>query len=306
MVEPIDLRRLQVLRLVHEHGTVTAAAAWLHLTPSAVSHQIRQLSAELGVALLERTGRRVRLTPAGHRLVAHADELHARWEQARADLTDPLDAQSGLLRLCGFPTAVAGLLAPAAAQLRTECPRLTVRIREVETDQGFGLLLAGDVDIAVVVPTLTTPPLTNTKFCQQPLLEEPLDLLVPDGHPMATQPDAALIDTARDPWILAEPGSCDFYELVQAACATAGFTPEVAHHAKDAVAVSALVARGLGVALAPRLAAVRPQHGAVRIPLRGEPRPNRRIMACIRPGSHDHPTIKRGLDALRTVALDTP
>ncbi|MGH3366328.1 MAG: LysR family transcriptional regulator [Nocardioidaceae bacterium] len=302
MVEPVDLRRLQVLRLVHERGTVTSAAELLHLTPSAVSHQIRQLSRELGVPLLERTGRRVRLTPAAQRLIGHADALHARWEQAHAELADPLDARGGLLRMCGFPTAVAGLLAPAADYLRTECPRLSVHVSEAETEQGFGLLLAGDVDIAVVLPTMAAPPLTNTKFSQQPLMEEPLDLLVPEDHPLATRAEVQLIDVARDPWVLAAAGSCDFYELVQAACATAGFTPEVAHHAKDAVAVSALVASGLGVALAPRLAAVHLQKGAVRIPLRGHPRPTRRLLACVRPGSEDHPSIERGLDALRTVA----
>ncbi|MFB9837268.1 LysR family transcriptional regulator, partial [Actinoallomurus acaciae] len=83
MIESVDLRRLQVLRLVHRHGTVTAAADVLHLTPSAVSHQLRQLARETGVALLEPDGRRVRLTPAGRALVAHADALHAGWERAR-------------------------------------------------------------------------------------------------------------------------------------------------------------------------------------------------------------------------------
>ena len=91
MVEPIDLRRLQLLRLVHEHGTVTAAAGRVHLTPSAASHQLRQLSRDLGVPLLEPTGRNVRLTQADEKLVAHADALHARWEQARADLSETVD-----------------------------------------------------------------------------------------------------------------------------------------------------------------------------------------------------------------------
>jgi DNA-binding transcriptional LysR family regulator len=302
MVDPIDLRRLQMLRLVHEHGTVTAAAALVHLTPSAVSHQLRQLSRELGVPLLEQAGRRVRLTPAGEKLVGHADAMQARWEQARADLDD--DA-SGTLRLCGFPTAVAGLLAPAAARLAAEFPQLGVRVSETESEEGFGLLLAGEVDIAVVVPSMETPPLSSAKFHQEPLLEEPLDLLVPKGHRLAGRAGVALTDTARERWILAAQGSCDFYELVQAACTSAGFAPEVVHRAKDAVAVSALVAGGLGVALAPRLAALQsPDGGAVRVAVRGHPRPSRRVMACLRRGSEDQPVVKRGLDALRAVAAD--
>jgi molybdate transport repressor ModE-like protein len=301
MVEPIDLRRLQMLRLVHQHGTVTAAAALAHLTPSAVSHQLRQLSREVGVPLLEQSGRRVRLTPAGQKLVAHADALQARWEQARADLDDD---ESGLLRLCGFPTAVAGLLGPAAEHLAAECPQLSVRITEIETDEAFGLLLAGEVDVAVVVPSMETPPPSSAKFHLETLLEEPLDLLVPKGHRLSGSASAALVDTVHDPWILAARGTCDFYELVQAAWTTVGFAPEVAHQAKDAIAVSALVASGLGVALAPRLAALRSYDGgAVRVPLRGEPRPSRRIVACVRRGSEDQPAVKRGLDALRAVAV---
>jgi DNA-binding transcriptional LysR family regulator len=302
MVESVDLRRLQVLRVVHECGTVTAAAGLLHLTPSAVSHQLRQLSREVGVPLLERTGRLVRLTPAGLRLVGHADELHARWEQARADVGGAVEEECGALRMAGFPTAVAALLAPAAAQLREEHPRLEVHVSEVETVDGFGRLLAGEVDLAVVVPTFGTPPLNSRKFHQELLLEEPLDLLVPAGHRLAGAETVFLTEVARDPWVLAARGSCDFYELVQAACTAAGFNPEVVHHAKDVVAIFALVAHGLGVALTPRLTAVHPHPGVHRVSLGGTPQPSRRLTACVRRGSEDQPVIKRGLDALRVAA----
>src|SRR4051812_42787370 len=82
----IDLRRLRVLRVLAEHGTVTAAAAALHLTPSAVSHQLRQLGRDLDVDLLSHEGRNVRLTPAARVLLEHADVLNAQWERAKADL----------------------------------------------------------------------------------------------------------------------------------------------------------------------------------------------------------------------------
>lgn len=302
MVEPVDLRRLQVLRAVHECGTVTAAAALLHLTPSAVSHQLRQLSREVGVPLLERTGRRVRLTPAGLRLVGHADALHARWEQARADVSGYAEVETGPLRMCAFPTALAALLAPAAAMLREEHPHLEVHVSEAETLDGFGMLLSGEVDLAVVVPTLGSPPLGSPKFHQEPLLEEPLDLLVPAGHRLAGRETATLEEVAHEPWVLAAQGTCDFYELAQAACTAAGFNPEVVHHAKDVIAVLALVGHGLGVALTPRLTVVQPHPGVRRLTLRGSPRPSRRLLACVRRGSEDQPVIKRGLDAVRVAA----
>lgn len=78
----IDLRRLHVLRAVSHYGTVTAAARALHFTPSAASQQIRQLARDLDVDLLEPQGRGVRLTPAAESLLAHADAIEARWDEA--------------------------------------------------------------------------------------------------------------------------------------------------------------------------------------------------------------------------------
>lgn len=307
MIESVDLRRLHVLRLVHRYGTVTAAADLLHLTPSAVSHQIRQLSRETGTPLLEPDGRRVRLTAAGRTLVGHADALHARWEEAQADLAAAgTDGSAGLVRLCGFPTAVAGLLAPAAQRLQATCPRLAVRISESETAGGFDLVLAGAADIAIVVPVPDGPPLDDAKFDQQPLLEEPVDLLAPPDHPLVSRDAVTLADAAREPWVLAAPGSCDFYQIAVTACTAAGFTPNVAHQAKDWASVCALVARGLGIALVPRLAQLPAGPGVVRLRLAGTPAPVRRILTCVRRGSGRRPVIRRGLETIQEVSRQLP
>ncbi|MGA4949557.1 LysR family transcriptional regulator [Streptomyces lydicamycinicus] len=104
MIDP----RLQTLRVLHQWGTVTATAEALHLTPSTVSQQLRQLSARLGLELLEPAGRNVRLTPAALALVEHADALFVRWEEARADLAGYADGVAGRLRITGVATAIAG------------------------------------------------------------------------------------------------------------------------------------------------------------------------------------------------------
>ncbi|MQA27763.1 MAG: LysR family transcriptional regulator [Micromonosporaceae bacterium] len=302
----VDMRRLHVLRMVAQHGTVTAAATAVHLTPSAVSHQLRQLAHEVGVALLEPNGRRVRLTAAGESLVAYADTLHADWERARGELAaHAADGGAGVLRMCGYPTVIAALLAPAAKALAETHPRLTVRITEAESDGGFDLLLAGEADIAIVVPGGETPPLDDPKFDQRPLLEEPLDLFVPADHPLAGKPDVELIDAAHEPWIIPAPGSSDCAQLVSTACTAAGFSPRIVHQAKDVLAVAALVASGLGVALEPRLAPA-PSHCQVaRIPLR-HPAPSRHILTCVRRGSEQQPAIALGLAALRELSRDLP
>jgi DNA-binding transcriptional LysR family regulator len=291
-----------VLRAVHHHGTVTSAAEALHLTPSAVSQQIRQLSRELGVPLLQPQGRRIKLTAAAHVLLDHADALSVRWEQARADLASHVDGDAGRLRLCGFPTGLATLLAPAAAQLAKTSPELGVSIVEAEANDCFDRLLADRADLAVLIPTPDSPPRDDPRFDQEPLIDEPQDLLVPAGHPLATRESVTLAEAAGEPWISPEPGTCDQHHVVVSACIAAGFTPHVAHYATEWVGVSALVGSGLGVSLVARLVPIPGEHAVVRVRLRGNPQPTRRILTCTRRGGRDHPSIARGLAALREIA----
>ncbi|MDN5895801.1 MAG: LysR family transcriptional regulator, partial [Nocardioides sp.] len=101
--------RLQALRLVAQHGTVTAAAAASHYTPSAVSAQLRSLAHEVGTPLMERQGRGIRLTEAAMVLIEHADEVASGWEEARARAASLAGPRGGRLTLCGFSTAAATL-----------------------------------------------------------------------------------------------------------------------------------------------------------------------------------------------------
>lgn len=307
MNDAVDLRRLHVLRLINAHGSVTAAATALHLTPSAVSHQMRQLAREVGIDLLEPHGRGVRLTAAGRSLVQHADALQAGWERAKADLAAHGEGPTGPVRLAGFSTAVAGLLAPAAAALRESRPQLQVQVHEVEGSMdGFELLLSGDADVAITVPLSEAPPLDDTRFDQQPLLTEPLDLLTSCDHPLATAVGATLADAAGEPWIVSGPGPCDLRPMTLAACSAAGFSPRIAHHGKTNGGLAALVGRGFGVTLMPRLASLPEDPPVARVPLAGDPPPSRRLLAAVRRGSEEQPHVALALDAIRTVAQSLP
>lgn len=299
----VDLRRLGVLRMIAHHGTVTAAAEALHLTPSAVSHQMRQLSRELQVDLLAPQGRGVVLTPAARRLLHHADVLHAGWERAKADLAAHVDGPTGVVRLTGFSTVVAGLFVPAAAALRASHPGLEVEIVEVEGSlDGFDRLLSATSDLALVVPIPGVPPLDDGRFTQRQLLTEPLDLLVPVDHPLAARAEVALTDAAEEPWVLSSPGPCDLRPMVLAACAAAGFSPPVAQYAKTNGALAAVVSAGFGVTLMPRLADLPQNHPVKRVPLVGDPPPSRRILAATRRGSENQPHVAAVWDALLRVA----
>ncbi|MBA0052752.1 LysR family transcriptional regulator [Streptomyces sp. AJS327] len=298
----IDLRRLSVLRAVAHYGTVTAAAEAVHLTPSAASQQIRQLSKELDVALLERHGRRVRLTPAARGLLRHADRIAEYWQEAEAELhTAHPTALRGHVRLAGFPTAVCSLLAPLAAQLRAEGPDLTVELRQAEPGECFDLLFSGDADLAVVEATTDSPPLNDARFHQRPLMDDAFDLLTPADHPLATGPAPKLGELADEPWILAAP-PCSARQLVLAACTSAGFTPAIAHQVSEWSVVATLVAHGLGIALVPRVVQLPPQLNLARTPLDGEVRPFRRLLRVVRSGDERHPTIAAAASRLDALA----
>ncbi|MEU4965002.1 LysR family transcriptional regulator [Streptomyces smyrnaeus] len=293
--------RLRILQMVAEHGTVTAAARVLHYTPSAVSYQLRQLAAEVGAELVVQQGRGIRLTNAARVLLRHAERLHEQWELARAELAAVGTEPTGQITLCGFSTAASRLLPPAAAGLRDTYPHLTVRIIEAEPDRCFDLLLSEEADLALLVVTADSPPMTDHRFDQRPLLDDPLDLVVPWDHPLAGQQRVTLADAAREPWILGNPGTT-YHQLVLTACMSAGFTPHIAHYADEWDTGTALVAHGFGVILVPRLAQLREDSPLARLPLHGEPAPARRIMSVTRPGARQIPTLTRALETITATA----
>ncbi|MPY58219.1 LysR family transcriptional regulator [Streptomyces spongiae] len=295
----IDLRRLHVLRAVAHYGTVTAAARALHFTTSAASQQIRQLARDLDVDLLEPQGRGVRLTPAAQSLLAHADAIQARWEQAELDLRADHGSPAGVLRTSGFPVAVSVLLAPAAARLRALHPRLSVRIQEAGVPESFDLLFEGEIDLAVVEATPQNPPLADERFDQQPLLDDPFDLVVPEDHPLAGRERVDLADAAHEDWIAPVPESpCRPH--VMSACGGAGFSPNVVHHALDWNVTAHLVAHRLGVALIPRLAQLTPHLPITRVGCTGDP--HRKLLTCTRGGAAQRPAVVAVLRELRMVA----
>lgn len=297
MIDP----KLTVLQLVAQHGTVTAAAAALHYTPSAVSYQLRQLSEELGVELLTQRGRGIQLTAAARTVLRHADALHAQAERARAELAAITEQPSGTFTLCGFSTAATHLLPPAAASLRERYPQLQVRVIEAEPARCFDLLLAGDADLALVINTADTPSTADERFDQQPLLDDPLDLVVPNHHWLTERRGVTLADAADEPWIVGRPEST-YHHLVRTACMSAGFTPHIAHYADEWDTGTALVAHDFGIILVPRLARLPEDWPVVRLPLQGQPAPARRILAATRLGRRDHPAIAASLATIGATA----
>ncbi|MGW8379863.1 LysR family transcriptional regulator [Streptomyces sp. ODS28] len=290
--------KLKILQMVERYGGVTAAAEAMRYTPSAVSYQLRQLSEHLGVKLIEPAGRGIQLTSAARIVLRHTAAMQAQWEQARSELAATAEEPSGTFTLCGFSTAATHLLPLAAAGLLERYAQLSVRLVEAEPVRCFELLLAGEADLGLVVVTADSPSLNDERFEQQPLLDDPLDLVVPSGHPLASRKRVSLADAAREPWIVGTPGGT-YHQLVLTACMSAGFTPHVAHQADEWDTGTAMVAQGLGVILVPRLARINTEWEVTRIPLSGEPAPARRILAATRNGGARHPVVASTLELIR-------
>jgi DNA-binding transcriptional LysR family regulator len=296
----VDLRRLRALRAVADHGTLAAAADALHLTPSAVSQQLAALEREVGHSLLEPSGRSVRLTPAAHLLLSHADALFAQLEKLEGDLAAQDRSPRGEVWIAGFPTALAGLLAPAARPLRAAAPAVTLRVREAETPEAVALLVARDVDVILGMECSSAPRRDDTRFHREELLGDALAAVLAVDHPLAGRPRLDLAELSGEDWVAPPVGwSCD--EVFLAGCRTAGFSPKVAHRAGDWQAVMGLVAGGLGVSLVPRLAHTAPPPGVVIIPLTGVP-PKRHVFVACRAGADSSPAIRAVLDALGDAA----
>ncbi|GAB6902885.1 LysR substrate-binding domain-containing protein [Kineosporia succinea] len=296
----IDLRKLRLLREVEQRGTVAAAAAALHLTPSAVSQQLAGLARELDVPLLEKQGRGVRLTGHARVLLGHAIAIEAQLERARADLAAFDDGLVGEVRVATLPSAVAAVLGPAMSQLRTERPGLQIHARDMDIRGAIRALDAGEVDIAITVDHPGGPRHDDPRYARFDLISDILDVVLPDDHPQAGCAEIDLALLAHDEWISSNPNdACS--AIADNACATAGFRPDVRHWTMEYDALAALVAAGAGVGLLPRLAQPLRFPNVRTIPVAG-PSPARLVYAITRAGrSADAPTSVV-LDKLREVA----
>nr|WP_201761813.1 LysR family transcriptional regulator [Nonomuraea sp. K271] len=288
---------MRTLRAVADHGTVTAAAAALHLTPSAVSQQLAALEHEVGHRLLTRDGRGVHLTAVGRIMLAHANEVLAQLERAEAEVAAYTTGEAGEVTVACFATAISAVLAPATTALRVSAPGLRVRVRDAEGDQSLAMLLDGEVDLAIAVEYRDAPDASDRRLSRLPLYAEPFDLVLPRDHPLAGS--ATLESLASETWIGPYPGN-PVHDVIAFACRQAGFTPDLAHCSDDFRAVVALVGAGAGVALVPRLALR--DMALPGVVVRHTPGPERRVFAAVRRGADSHPLLRPLLAELRTIS----
>src|SRR5580692_3300318 len=239
----LDLHRLRLLTEFAARGSIAKTAAVLGYTPSAVSQQLATLEREAGTALLDRTARRAELTDAGRRLAGHAERILAMVEEAETDLSAGATEPAGRVMATAFPSAAIAFAPALARSLRTH-PRLR-------------LVRSGEVDVAIVDDW--TGRLADEIEAGGSILScyhlnrDRLVLVVPRSH-RAADPSAAVDLRAlrHEPW-LAAPSGEPSRQAVDRLLAAVGVTPPVLSEFEGMSTIVSLVARGIGLAILPRL-----------------------------------------------------
>lgn len=288
----IDVRRLRLLLELTRRGTVTAVAEALAYTPSAVSQQLAALEREAGVPLLERTGRRVALTPAGTVLAGYAESVIAVLEEASAALAATRDSLTGPLRIGAFPSAARVILPPALVALGRDHPGLELMVTELDPVDVPPALHTGSLDVALTFVYDYVPATPDPALETEPLLEEVVYLATSD--PAQT----SIEDCCDAPWIAGSPGTL-CHTLIIRACEAQGFTPRIRHHADDFGTVLALIEAGQGVSLIPQLGLPGTPSGVAITPLAAR----RRSGIAYRKGTRHHPAIEAFVEAISESAL---
>jgi DNA-binding transcriptional LysR family regulator len=296
-----DLARLRLLRELAHRGTMTAVGATFGLTSSAVSQQLATLEREVRVALLERVGRRVRLTAEGVRLVAHAEAILQTVETAELDLRGAGERPRGVLEVACFSTFAKAYLLPAVIRARDRFPQLHVVIQELESADAIEAVRDGRCHLAVSFAYNLAPRLDVPGLVSHQLLDEPVFLALPKPWRRERKP-IALARLAGEDWIVGSRQSDD-RQLAERACALAGFAPRITHTVDDYDLVLRMVSAGLGVGFVPELGLRFPSAEAVAVCTAGGTPLRRRVDALTRSALAASPMVRALLSELGPSAI---
>lgn len=254
-VPDLDAHDLRLMRAIADGGSITAAAAAIGYSQPAVSQHIKRLELRVGMPLVERIGRRARLTDAGRLLARHAPAVVTALEAAQEDLALLRGGGAGRVRLAGFPSASAAVMPRLLAELADRRPGIQVLYVEAEPPEAVEAVRDGRADLALTFsfPGDRDDPhgASARGLSVRAVGQEDLLLVLPEAHPAAAREHVDVAALAGETWI----GGCPRCRghLLQL-CGRAGFAPRIGFETDNFVAVEGLVAQGIGVATLPRMA----------------------------------------------------
>jgi DNA-binding transcriptional LysR family regulator len=276
----MDLQWMRVLVELDRRGTLGAVAEATGYSKSAVSQQLAALQRAVGVPLVERVGRRLRLTPAGRAMLPPASQMLASLEAARGAL-DAKAEPVGEVRVAAFASMLTGPVLRAIRELSARHPRLAIGLQEQEPREVDAMLADDEADVGFVYDYSLVPRYRPDRAAVRLLAERPMALIVPTGrHRGRDQEPTRILGSGQAEWIANSRGSDDD-ELLQRVSAAHGATARVPHRIDSLALITELVAAGLGIAL---MVSDGPTHPGVRYVDLDGAAGSRRIYACTRPG----------------------
>ncbi len=303
----LSLTRLRMLRELHRRGTITAAAAALHYTASAVSQQLAQLERDTGTRLIERRGRRVQLTDLGVVLAEHAEEILASVERASQALEGAGESLTAKITAGVWASVASGLLPDALTALARSHPGILVRTRELAPEATAAAVRDGVLDLSFVLDYSNYPMPWDGGLERTVIAVERLYAAVPAGAVPMT--GVTLAELADHPWILS-PARSHFGQAARLAFQSVGIVPRIDHEVEEQATAMAMTAAGLGVTLVSDLGlALRPP--GVDIVTLGDAL-TRTVSLAYRTNTARRAALLLVVDAIRTAAaekglgVDTP
>src|SRR3984957_14444831 len=297
----LDVRKLIMLQAVMAEGSIAAAARRLQYTRSAVSQQISALEAEAGTALIDRTGNRITLTPAGRALVEHAERILVELRSAEAMLAGAGTQITGLLRV-GIPFREGPhIMSRALTEMRRRFPDMEIRLAAISDEEGPDAVHRDQLDMAIVSRYGNARETARPGLREWTLGHDPLRLCVPPDHPLAGARGCAMSQLADEAWVMCPATSLG--RLVRSMCIAAGFQPRVGATVNDIGTAIGLVGIGWGITIAPELPPPGTPPTVVRLPIDGIDT-NRYSVLIVRDGEHRSPRMAAAVSAVRSVSAE--
>ncbi|MDQ2755935.1 MAG: LysR family transcriptional regulator [Actinomycetota bacterium] len=294
----IDLVLLRALTAVRDHGSVVAASDVLGCTPSAVSQQLKRLERQSGAVVVERYGRGVLLTEAGHRLAARGADLLASMEALEADVAAGRGTVGGRVRMAAFSTAVRGVVAPLLRRLADDDAGIALEVVEEDPPGAVDLVASGRVDLALIHHWGEMRPASPAHLEREVIGLDVADVLVPVGHPLAQRARVSPQALRDDVFACAPVGSVCHQWLTRLFQETGG-PPRIAYWVGEFSSHIALVEHGAAVSLIPRLGREAIPVGVVVLPV--EPPVTRTVSVTWRRSMDASPTVTH----LRRLLVDS-
>ena len=291
----MELRYLKYFVTVAERQNFTRAAEQLHVAQPAISQQIKSLEEELGVSLLHRTKRSVKLTAAGNAFLSEAKEILAHAELSKQIARRAARGETGSLAIGCVSASVSGFLPELIQSYRKRFPAVRVHLFELTPEQQLQAFARKKIDVGFTRPLAASD---EKNFTQERIYRDRLMLAVPETHSLAKAGQVRLEKFAAEDFVMFKRSEAPkLVDAMTQLCAKAGFTPQVVSEPPMIHTVLMAVAAGIGVAIVPGCVRRPRQPGVAFLPVR----PVSPVIDLVltRPKGEPSPTVSAWLELVR-------